>query len=60
MCRPQSEKHLPGHDVWTAPQMGRRGKKDGELLNLMTANGFEVLLTDDQNNNINRIWQRPT
>lgn len=40
---------LAGHDVWTVPQMGWAGKKNGELLALMAANGFEVLLTVDQN-----------
>jgi hypothetical protein len=40
---------LTGHDVWTVPQMGWSGKKNGELLGLMTGAGFEVLLTVDQN-----------
>ena len=39
---------LVGHDVRTAPQEGRAGKKNGELLALMSAAGFEVLLTVDQ------------
>jgi hypothetical protein len=42
-------KHLTGHDAHTVPEMGWSGKKDGELLTLMSANGFEVLLTVDQN-----------
>jgi predicted nuclease of predicted toxin-antitoxin system len=41
--------HLPGHDVHTVPEMGWAGKKDGELLGLMAGDGFEVLLTVDQN-----------
>jgi hypothetical protein len=40
---------LPGHDVWTVPQMGWAGKTNGELLALMAGAGFEVLLTVDQN-----------
>jgi hypothetical protein len=40
---------LTGHDAWTVPQMGWSGKKNGELLSLMTGAGFEVLLTVDQN-----------
>src|SRR5215203_2816896 len=40
---------LPGHDVWTAPQKGMAGKRNGELLSLLAAAGFEVLLTVDQN-----------
>lgn len=40
--------YLPGHAVMTVRYMGWSGKKNGELLALMTANGFEVLLTVDQ------------
>ena len=39
---------FPGHDVHTVPEMGWSGKKNGELLQLMTGQGFEVLLTVDQ------------
>jgi hypothetical protein len=39
---------LVGHDVRTVPQEGWSGKKNGELLALMSARGFEVLLTVDQ------------
>jgi hypothetical protein len=41
--------HFPGHDVRTVPEMGWAGKKDHELLPLMVADGFEVLVTVDQN-----------
>lgn len=41
--------HLPGHDVHTVPEMGWSGKKNGELLQLMAGQGFEVFLTVDQN-----------
>src|SRR5262245_42132232 len=41
--------HLPGHDVHTVHEMGWSGKKDTELLGLMAGDGFEVLLTVDQN-----------
>jgi hypothetical protein len=37
-----------GHAVRTVPQEGWSGKKNGELLALMAAAGFEVLLTVDQ------------
>src|SRR5437660_10672678 len=40
--------HLPGHDVHTVPEMGWSGKKNGELLRLMSGQGFEVFLTVDQ------------
>jgi hypothetical protein len=39
---------LTGHDVRTIRDSGWAGKKNGELLALMTANGFEVLLTVDR------------
>src|SRR5438034_5691300 len=39
---------LVGHFVRTVPQEGWSGKKNGELLGLMAAAGFEVLLTVDQ------------
>lgn len=41
--------HLPGHSAATVTYIGWSGKKNGELLALMAANGFEVLLTVDQN-----------
>lgn len=41
--------HLPGHDVRTVPEMGWSGKKNGELLQLMAAQAFELFLTVDQN-----------
>lgn len=40
---------LVGHDAWTVRRMGWSGIKNGALLALMTAAGFEVLLTIDQN-----------
>ncbi len=49
-CIPRPlRRHLAGHDVRTIPEMGWAGKKNGELLTLMAADGFEVLLTVDQN-----------
>jgi hypothetical protein len=48
-CVPQKLQHeFPGHDVRTVVQMGWTGKKNGELLGLAVAGGFEVLLTVDQ------------
>lgn len=40
---------LVGHEVQSVQQAGWSGKKNGELLALMTAAGFEILLTTDQN-----------
>jgi hypothetical protein len=40
---------LSGHDVRTVAEMGWSGKKNGELLQLMAGQGFEVFLTADQN-----------
>ena len=39
---------FPAHDVRTIRDMGWAGKKNGELLALMAADGFEVLLTVDR------------
>ena len=41
-------RELLGHVVRTVPQEGWSGKQNGELLGLMSAAGFEVLLTVDQ------------
>ncbi|MBN9119485.1 MAG: DUF5615 family PIN-like protein [Planctomycetes bacterium] len=40
--------HFTGHDVRTVPEMGWSGKKNGELLSLMSGDGFEVLVTVDK------------
>jgi predicted nuclease of predicted toxin-antitoxin system len=40
---------LVGHEVQTVQAMGWSGKKNGELLRLAVAAGFEVFLTADQN-----------
>ncbi len=40
---------LAGHEVSTVQEMGWAGKKNGELLAVMAAAGFEVLVTVDQN-----------
>jgi hypothetical protein len=49
-CVPRPlRRELPGHDVRTVREMDWAGKKNGELLGLMAAAGFEVLLTVDQN-----------
>ena len=37
------------HEVWTVRDMGWLGKKNGELLNLMTDNSFELFVTVDRN-----------
>jgi hypothetical protein len=48
-CVPRRlRRELAGHEVHTVPEMGWSGKKNGELLGLMTAAGFTVLLTVDQ------------
>jgi len=38
-----------GFDVYTVRDMNWLGKKNGDLLNTMTANNFNVLLTNDKN-----------
>lgn len=39
---------LVGHDVFTAQFMGWAGIKNGKLLTLVEADGFEVFVTADQ------------
>jgi hypothetical protein len=49
-CVPRPlRRELPGHDVRTVPEMGWAGKRNGELLPLITAHNFAVFLTTDQN-----------
>ena len=38
-----------GHEVLTVRDMGWLGKKNGELLGLMTKNNFELFVTVDRN-----------
>ena|SRR3990167_6262257 len=48
-CVPRPLKRdLLGHDVWTVVERGWSSKRNGELLKLMHAEGFEALLTVDQ------------
>jgi len=37
------------HEISTVGDMGWNGKKNGELLGLMTINGFDALVTIDKN-----------
>ncbi len=49
-CVPKRlRRHIVGHDVRTVPEMSWSGKKNGDLLAAMKADGFDVLLTVDQN-----------
>ena len=41
--------YLVGHDARTVQQQGWAGQKNGELLKLAAAAGFEIFLTSDQN-----------
>src|SRR5688572_4190495 len=48
-CVPRKiRSELPGHDGFTVAEMGWSGKKNGELLGLMGASGFQALLTVDR------------
>jgi hypothetical protein len=40
---------LTGHDVRSVNHMGWSGEKNGELLKLCEAEGFDVRVTGDQN-----------
>ncbi len=49
-CVPRPlRRELPGHEVRTVVEMGWAGKRNGELLRLLTAEHFAVFLTADQN-----------
>jgi hypothetical protein len=49
-CVPRPiKRELVGHDVWHVVDMGWSSKRNGELLRLMVAEGFEALLTVDRN-----------
>jgi len=40
---------FPDHEIYTVRDMGWQSKKNGELLALMIANSFDVLITFDKN-----------
>jgi len=40
---------LTGHQVFTVVEMGWSGKRNGEILDLVRAEGFGAFLTVDQN-----------
>jgi hypothetical protein len=49
-CVPRPlRRELPDHEVRTVVEMGWAGKRNGELLWLLTAEHFAVFLTTDQN-----------
>jgi len=48
-CVPRKLKNnLIGHECQTVPEAGLAGKKNGELLSLAQAAGFEVFVTIDR------------
>jgi len=48
-CIPRKFKnHLPGHECLTVPEAGWAGKKNGELLSLAEAAGFQIFISLDQ------------
>ena len=49
-CVPRPlRRELSAHEVHTVVEMGWSGKRNGELLRLMVAENFPVILTTDQN-----------
>ncbi|WP_293142511.1 MULTISPECIES: hypothetical protein [unclassified Microcoleus] len=49
-CAPRPlKRELVDCDIRTVVEMGWSGKKNGELLRLMSQEGFTILLTTDQN-----------
>jgi hypothetical protein len=48
-CAPRPlKRELADYEVRTVVEMGWSGKKNGELLQLMSQEGFTILLTTDQ------------
>ena len=47
----------PGHEASTVRHMGWLGKKNGELLLLVQAAGFEAFVTGDQNMPYQQNWR---
>ena len=45
----QLRRYLPDHNVTTVQEMGWSGIKNGKLLDLAADDGYEILLTFDQN-----------
>jgi hypothetical protein len=49
-CAPRPlKRELTDYEIRTVVEMGWAGKKNGELLRLMSQEGFTILLTTDQN-----------
>jgi hypothetical protein len=49
-CAPRPlKRELADYEIRTVVEMGWAGKKNGELLRLMSQEGFTILLTTDQN-----------
>ncbi|KYC44140.1 hypothetical protein WA1_03110 [Scytonema hofmannii PCC 7110] len=49
-CVPKPlKRELTDYNIRTVVEMGWSGKKNGELLQLMSQEGFSILLTTDQN-----------
>ena len=49
-CVPRPlKRELVDYEIRTVVEMGWSGKKNGELLQLMSQEGFTILLTTDQN-----------
>jgi PIN like domain len=49
-CAPRPlKRELAEYEIRTVVEMGWAGKKNGELLRLMSQEGFTILLTTDQN-----------
>ena len=45
----QLKKYLTDFEVYTLPEMGWSGKKNGDLIQLCIQNQFDILLTIDKN-----------
>lgn len=49
-CTPKRlKKDFVGHEIFTVDETGFKGMKNGKLLRAASDDGFEVLITVDQN-----------
>ncbi len=50
---------IAGHDIRTVQQCAWAGLKNGELLRVVAAEGFEILVTADRNLQFSKTYPEP-
>ncbi|MEH3115246.1 DUF5615 family PIN-like protein [Pedobacter terrae] len=54
------KEHFAGHEIYTVRDMGWNGVKNGELLKLMIADDFHILITFDKNLQFQQNFEKYT